>query len=195
MGQMLERTEGRYRGWPTRWPVSSLGALFLAAVAGIGIFSIQSGVIWTPLQRWYWNEYLGTEVLPTQPSRPHGRYRLLATVDRRGHHRVATDADVIPARLSQIGRQLFPFLLFPQARQSGSVELVLDTVDYNSPQMQALLAQWIYDRQSPSDLLRPAWLGGLGIFLLGLILAIPRDRARVHMLEHGRRLKGPQMVP
>lgn len=194
MGQMLGRAEGRYRGWPTRWPVSSLGALFLAVVAGIGIFSIQSGVIWTPLQRWYWNEYLGTEVFSTQPSRPHGYYRLLATVDRRGHHRVATDADVTPARLSQIGRQLFPFLLSPQARQSGSVELVLDTVDYNSPQMQALLAQWIYDRQSPNDLLRPAWIGGLGIFLLGLILAIPRDRARVHMLEHGRRLKGPQMV-
>jgi hypothetical protein len=30
--------------------------------------------------------------------------------------------------------------------------------------------------------------------VLGLVLAIPRDRARVRMLEHGRLLKGPQMV-
>lgn len=34
----------------------------------------------------------------------------------------------------------------------------------------------------------------LGVFVLGLIMAIPRDRARVRMLEHGRRLRGPQMV-
>jgi hypothetical protein len=37
-------------------------------------------------------------------------------------------------------------------------------------------------------------MGALGVFVLGLVLAIPRDRARLHMLEHGRRLKGPQMV-
>ena len=32
------------------------------------------------------------------------------------------------------------------------------------------------------------------IFVLGPVLAIPLDWARLHMLEHGRRLKGPQMV-
>src|SRR5260370_38834764 len=57
-----------------------------------------------------------------------------------------------------------------------------------------MLSEWIYEGQSPDDLIRPAWFGALGIFVLGLVLAIPRDRARVRMLEHGRRLKGPQMV-
>jgi len=57
-----------------------------------------------------------------------------------------------------------------------------------------MLAEWIYEGQTPDDLIRPAWVGALGIFVLGLVMAIPRDRARVRMLEHGRRLKGPQMV-
>ena len=70
----------------------------------------------------------------------------------------------------------------------------MDTVHYGSAQMHQMLSEWIYEGQSPDDLIRPAWFGALGIFVLGLVMAIPRDRARVRMLEHGRRLKGPQMV-
>jgi hypothetical protein len=65
---MWGRTQ--YRGWPTRWQVSSLGALLIAVVAGIGIFTIQNGVMWTPLQRWYWGQYLNTEVFPTRATSP-----------------------------------------------------------------------------------------------------------------------------
>lgn len=164
----------------------------LAVIVGIGIFTIQNGVMWTPLQRWYWGQYLNTEIFPTRATSPHGNYRLLAKVDRRGQQRMAVDADVVPTRT--LGRQLIPFALSAQARQAGAVELVVDTVRYNSQQMQQMLSDWIYDHQSPDDLIRPAWIGALGIFVLGLVLAIPRDRARLHMLEHGRRLKGPQMV-
>jgi len=38
----LDRAEYQGRGWPTKWPVSSLGAFALALVAGIGIFTIQN---------------------------------------------------------------------------------------------------------------------------------------------------------
>ncbi len=161
----------------------------LAVVAGIGIFTVQNGVMWTPLQRWYWGQYLNTEVFPTRPSDPHGHYRLLAKVDRHGQQRMAVEADVVPTRT--LGRQLIPFELSPQARQAGAVELVVDTVRYPSQQMHAMLSEWIYEHQSPNDLMRPAWMGALGVFVLGLVLA---NRARLHMLEHGRRLKGPQMV-
>ncbi|HUI84692.1 MAG TPA: type IV secretion system DNA-binding domain-containing protein [Candidatus Binatia bacterium] len=180
----MGRAEHLGRGWPTRWPVSSLGALVLAVVAGIGIFTIQNG--------WYWGQYLNTEVFPTRASSPHGNYRLLAKVDRHGQQRMAVDADVVPTR--QQGRQLIPFVLSQQARQAGATDLVVDTVRYTSQQMHQMLAEWVYDHQSPDDLIRPAWIGALGVFVLGLVLAIPPDRARLHMLEHGRRLKGPQMV-
>src|SRR5260370_28701440 len=91
-------------------------------------------------------------------------------------------------------RQFIPFVLSQQAKHAGAVELVVDTVHYSSRQMNQMLAQWIFDGQSPDDLIRPAWFGALGVFVLGFGLAIPRDRARRHMQEHGRRLKGPQMV-
>jgi hypothetical protein len=110
-----------------------LGALALAVVAGIGIFTIQNGVMWTPLQRWYWGQYLNTEVFPTRATSPHGNYRLLAKVDRHGQQRMAVDADVVPMRT--VGRQLIPFALSTQARQAGAVELVVDTVRYTSQQM------------------------------------------------------------
>ncbi len=98
----------------------------LAVVVGIGIFTVQNGVMWTPLQRWYWGQYLNTEIFPTRATSPHGNYRLLAKVDRHGQQRMAVDADVVPTRT--LGRQLIPFALSAQARQAGAVELVVDTV-------------------------------------------------------------------
>ncbi len=142
--------------------------------------------MWTPLQRWYWVQCLNTKTFPTA----RGDYRLLAKVDGRGKQRMAVDADVVPG-LQQGWPPFpfpFPFALTPQAGQAGAVALKVDTVHYGSAQMNQMLAEWIYDGQSPDDLIRPAWVGALGVFVLGLLMAIPR----VPMLEHGRRLRGPQ---
>jgi hypothetical protein len=186
MNQLLGR--GECRGWSTKWPVSSLGALVLAVVAGIGIFTYRNVEVWTPLQRWYWIQYLNTKNFPS----PGGDYQVLAKVDRHGQRRMAVDADVMAG--APQGRQLIPFGLSQQAKQAGAVELVVDTVHFSSRQMNQMLAQRIFDGQSPDDLIRPAWFGALGVFVLGFGLAIPRDRARRRMQEYGRRLKGPQMV-
>jgi hypothetical protein len=182
-----------YRGWPTtRWPVSSLGALVIAVAIGIGIFTYRNAVVWTPLQRWYWDQYLSAELMPMKANSPNSDYRLLLRVDRRGQRRLAVEGDVVPG--PRQGRQLIPFTLSSQARQSGATDLVVDPVRYSSQQMHQTLSDWIYDGQTPDDLVRPAWLGGLGVLVIGLVLAIPRDRARKRVLHEGRRLKGPQMV-
>src|ERR1700733_8837087 len=186
MSELLGR--GESRPWATKWPVSSLGAFLLAVVAGIGIFTYRNVEKWTPLQQWYWVEYLTTKSLPTA----RGEYTMLAKVDAHGKQLMAVDADVVPGPMQ--GWPPFPFALTPKARQAGAVALKVYTVHYGSAQMNQMLSEWIYEGQTPDDLIRPAWFGALGIFVLGLVLAIPRDRARVRMLEHGRRLKGPQMV-
>jgi len=180
-----------YRAWPTRWPLSSIGAFLIASAMGLGIFTYQNAVVWTPLQRWYWSQYLASEVFPTHGNMTRN-YRLLAKVDHKGQARLAVDADVVPG--SQQGRQLIPFTLSSQARQAGAVALLVNTMHYTSQQMHQTLADWIYAGQSADDMIRPAWIGGLGTFALGLILAIPRDRIRLHMIQDGRRLKGPRMV-
>ena len=103
---------------------------------------------------------------------------------------MATDADVMPAPL-----EVWPsFALTAKARQAGAVALKVDTVHYTNAQMNRMLAQLIYAGQSPGDLIWPAWAGALGIFVLGLVLPIPRNRRRRQIEEEGCRLKGPEMV-
>jgi len=186
VNRLLGREESR--GWPTKWPVSTLVALLLAFVAGIGIFTYRNVEVWTPLQQWYWIQYLNTKNFPS----PSGRYQVLSKLDRQGQHSMATDADVMPT--PPHGRQFIPFELTQQARQAGAIQLVVDNVHYSSTQMKETLAGQIFGGQTPDDLLRPAWVGALGVFVLGLVLAMLRNRTRRRIEEPGRRLKGPEMV-
>ena len=187
MNRLLGR--GESPGPSKNWLLSTLVALLLAFVAGIGIFTYRNVEVWTPLQQWYWIQYLNTKNFPG----PSGNYQVLSKLDRQGQHSMATDADVMPAPMQ--GWPPFPFALTAKARQAGAVALKVDTVHYTSAQMNRMLAEWIYAGQSPDDLIRPAWVGALGIFGLGLVLAIPRNRARRRRIEEqGRRLKGPEMV-
>jgi hypothetical protein len=162
--------------------------MLIAAVVGIGIFTYCNIEMWTPLQQWYWVQYLNTKSFPTA----RGDYKLLTTVDASGKQLMAVDADVVPGPMQ--GWPPFPFALTPKARQRGAVTLKVDTVHYTSAQMNQMLLERIYEGQTPDDLIRPAWVGALLVLVPGLILAGARDRARRRNQEEGRRLKGPQMV-
>ena len=152
----------------------------------MGIFTYQSVEVWTPLQQWYWVQYSISKDFPN----PSGTYQVLSKLDRQGQHSMATDADVMPAPL-----EVWPsFALTAKARQAGAVALKVDTVHYTNAQMNRMLAELIYAGQSPGHLIWPAWAGALGIFVLGLVLLIPRNRRRRQIEEEGCRLKGPEMV-
>jgi hypothetical protein len=177
---------GKSPGPSKNWVLSTLVALVLAFVAWIGIFTYQSVEVWTPLQQWYWVQYSISKDFPN----PSGTYQVLSKLDRQGQHSMARDADVMPAPL-----EVWPsFALTAKARQAGAVALKVDTVHYTNAQMNRMLAELIYAGQSPGDLIWPAWAGALGIFVLGLVLPIPRNRRRRQIEEEGCRLKGPEMV-
>lgn len=186
MNRLLGR--GESPGPSKNWLLSTLVALVLAFVTGIGIFTYRNVEVWTPLQQWYWIQYLNTKNFPS----PRGDYQVLSKLDRQGEHSIATDADVMTAPLQ--GWPPFPFALTAKARQAGAVALKVETVHYTSAQMNQMLAEWIYADQSPDDLIRPAWVGALGAFALALVLAMLRNRTRRRIEEPGRRLKGPEMV-
>src|SRR3984957_4834361 len=169
-----------------KWPLWSAGVVLIAVVLGFGIFVYEYWA-WTPLQRWYWYEYLATQTFPSA----RGNYWLISKSDRNGHHSLAGDTDLVPDLSGQHG---IPFELSQQARQRGAVQLFLDSVPYSNAQMKQILAGQIFAGQSPDDLIRPAWVGALGFLVLGLVFAIPRDRARRSKKDEGRRLKGPEMV-
>ena len=161
----------------------------MAGVVGIADFTYQEYQIWTPLQRWYFNEYSLAHDFPTQ----RGNYWLLTKTDRAGHHSVASNSDVVPDFRGR--HNLFPFELSQQARQQGAVQLNLETVHYSSAQMEQILREQIFAGQSTNDLLRPSSVGALGFFVVGLLFVILRGR--VHRRRHkdeGTRLKGPEMV-
>ena len=67
---------------------------------------------------------------------------------------------------------IVPVCAHPKARQQGAVTLKVDTVHYTSAQMNQMLLERIYAGQIADDLIRPAWVGALGVFVLGLMLAI-----------------------
>ena len=167
---------------------SSLSVPLLAACVGLGIWMYMNAAVWTPLQRYYWNEYLNTEMFQG----PRGQYSILETVDRRGQHRMAVESDVVPS--PKHGRQFIPFVLSNQARQGGAVDLVVDTVHYGSRQMNQVLGQRVYNGQSVTEFTWPAWASGLSVFILGVVWSFRRHRMRRNLHEHGRRLKGPQII-
>lgn len=175
------------QGWLTKWPISSVGVVLIAVAVGFGTFIYQEYGNWTPLQRWYWYEYLSTQTFPTA----RGDYWLITKSDWRGHHTVATNSDVVS---DLRGQHFIPFELSQHARQQGAVQLVLDTVHHSSAQMNQILAGQVFAGQSPDDLIRPAWVGALGFLVVGLLFSIPRDRARRRHKDEGTRLKGPEIV-
>jgi hypothetical protein len=170
------------------WLISTFCVLVLAAGAGLAIWTYLNAEVWTPLQRYYWNEYLNTEIFQS----PRGEYWILEKVDRLGQRRIAIESDVVPT--ARHGRQLIPFALSNQARQAGAVDLLVNTVHYGSMQMHETLAHAIYNGESVAKLSWPAWVGGLCVFILGIVRAFRRHRARRDFAADGRRLKGPQIV-
>ena len=101
--------------------MSTLGALLLAVVVGIGIFTYRNVEVWTPLQQWYWIQYLNTKNFPI----PSGGYQMISKLDRRGQRSMAIDADVVPA--PPHGRQWIAFALTAtSAPGGGGRSLVVD---------------------------------------------------------------------
>ena len=151
------------------------------------IYVYQPLRVWTPLERWYFYEYVVSETNPTA----HTDFRLITKSDRNGHHSLATDTDVVPIPR---GTYLHSFELSETARQRGAVQLVLEKVHCSGAQMNQILAGPIFAGHSVPVLLLPAWGGFLGFLVVGLIFANYMDRARDRDKVAARRLKGPELV-
>jgi type IV secretory pathway TraG/TraD family ATPase VirD4 len=65
---------------------------------------------------------------------------------------------------------------------------------YDNAKLHDLLGHWIYQDQTITDLAKPELWGGLGMFLVSLLVVVPKDVARARARKHGRRLKGPELV-
>ena len=188
MRQIWGRVETAGR-WPHPRPVWTMTVLVVALLTAAAIQAYASLRTWTPLQRWYISAYLRSGLIGGLGFTGAGQYRLLHVVDRTGN-RLALDDEVAPAP-AVAG---IPFRLTDAAVRAGDRALVWRDERYRHAALHGFLAHWIYDDQPVTDLVRSAVSGGLVVFAVGAVIAIPMDLARARSRRHGRRLKGPELV-
>lgn len=175
----------RYAGsWPSDKPIWTIAAVLVAVVGGAVIGHLAYLWKWTPLQRCYADAYAATESGGGSPR--NGTYSVLVLSTRTGN-RLALDIDVIE-------RDEYSFALTDQARRAGAVKLEWERRQYENVKLHQWLSHWVYKDQTLMDLEKPGLLGGLGVLVVCLIAAIPKDLARARMRKNGRRLKGPELV-
>jgi len=115
---------------------------------------------------------------------------MLNVVDRNGA-RLALDEEVT-AVTTATGEKTFA--LTDEAMKAGDKRLMFQQVQYDNGKLHEFLGHWIYRDQTFMDFLAPALWGSLGVFCLGLLVAIPKDAGRARQRKQGRRLRGPELV-
>jgi hypothetical protein len=176
--------------WPHPRPTWTMAALCVALLSAVAIEAYRYVVTWTPLQRWYVSAYLRSAVIGGLGFTVTGNYRLLHVIDGKGS-RLALDDEVRPVTTAT---GMMPFDLTEPAVRAGDRHLVWHEASYPHAALHAFLRRWIYREQAVTDLVSPGAWGGLGMFGVGILIAIPFDLARARERRHGRRLKGPELV-
>jgi hypothetical protein len=175
--------------WPYPRPVWTVVALLVALLSTAAIEAYQYVARWTPLQRWYISAYLRTALTARMGFTGTAHYRLLHVLDDRGS-RLALDDEVQAAMVPSA----MPFVLTNQAVRAGDRALVWHDGTYRHASLHVFLGRWIYRDQSVPDLMRTAAWGGLGVCIIGVLIAISFDLLRARERRHGRRLKGPELL-
>ena len=75
---------------------------------------------------------------------------------------------------------------------AGAIRLEWTDAEHDHDQLHAELQRFIYHGQTIGDLAKPATWAALGVFGLGLLITVPRDRARRRARQQGQTLRGPK---
>src|SRR5487761_772879 len=176
--------------WPNPKPAWTIATVLLAVVSMAAVCSYRYAYVLTPLQKFYLTTFTRTGLRAGIGFRT-GHYVLLNVMDKKGS-RLALDEEVIPVTTAK-GETTFA--LSEEAVKLGDLRLAFQQGQYDNAKLHAFLDHWIYRDQSFTDFLKPALWGGLGVFFLALLIAIPKDAVRTRARKEGRRLKGPELVP
>ena len=181
----------QYAGeWPNPKPAWAIATMLLAVVSVAAICTYRYAYVLTPLQQFYLKTYIRSGLRAEINLSKTDRYVLLNVVNRKGT-RLVLDEEVMPVTTAS-GESTFA--LTEDAMKLGDRRLVFQQGQYDNARLHAFLGHWIYRDQRFVDFLRPGLWGGLGVFFVGLLVAIPRDAVRTRARKEGRRLKGPELV-
>ncbi|HKV27306.1 MAG TPA: type IV secretion system DNA-binding domain-containing protein [Candidatus Acidoferrales bacterium] len=175
--------------WPNPKPAWTMVAMLIAITTVIAISLYRYAYVLTPLQRLYLTTYIRSGIRAEVGFKT-GRYTLLDVEDRRGS-RFALEEEVRPITTTSGGSD---FALSEAGLRAGDRQLVFEHGQYDNAKLHAFFAHWIYRDQSLFTFMRPALWGGIGTFILFLLIAMPKDAVRTRARKVGRRLKGPELV-
>jgi len=180
----------QYAGeWPNPKPAWTMTALLVAVLSMTTICAYRYAYVLTPLQKFYLTTYIRSELRADIGFKTAG-YELLNVMDKKST-RLALNEEVMPVKTAT-GENTFA--LTEAAVKLGDRRLEWQQGQYDNAGLHAFLGHWIYRDETFLDSLRPGLLGGLGVFIVGLLIAIPKDAARARARKEGRRLKGPELV-
>ena len=194
-----EEGQTRFRNTLRRvkWYVLIAVGLALGGAYGIHRLWVKPGL--TPLQRVYRSQYFWS-TLRSNRANSHANYKFLTatTTDRKTGREVRhylTDNEVDPVFDDEGKLELDKgdpvFELKPGISiidPGWTQEKVLDT------RARDWFQRVIYKDKSLLDLWRPAWLGAIGIFLLGLAALIGLDQLAQHYYVKGEQLRGTRKL-
>lgn len=175
--------------WQRPKPLWFMTVIVVALAVGVAVWFYRQEAVWTPLQRFYLSAYARSGLATSLGIRT-GRYRVLTVVDRRGS-RLAIDEEIVPV-VTETGETTFALSELALAAKTG--RLAWRDMQYPHAVLHEQLRDFVYAGQTLFDLTRPSLIGALVVFILGLLLAVPKDLARARARRHGRRLKGPELV-
>ena len=122
---------GEGKGGPSIRPVYTYALVLISFLATLGIQGFRYKRVWTPLERHYLVDYLGSQILGLV--RDNGWYTLLEVVTRKGS-RLALDSDIVPA-VTESGENTFA--LTKEALKHGSLRLESYRGHYKNAEMHA----------------------------------------------------------
>jgi hypothetical protein len=120
-------------------------------------------------------------------------YRLLLVEDPDRSYRLASADDVEPTA-ARTGDRRIPFVLKKSAEDQGKRLLLLQPKLYQNETISNLLRDQVYDGYDLGNMAQPSLFVGLVFLIIGLIVALPKDKDRARVRKYGRRIRGPEEV-
>lgn len=179
--------------WPSAKPVWTISAFVVGVAAIIGTAVYQVEARWTPLERYWFPNYLKMQ-LAAGLGFTAADYRLLEVEDRQGHHRLAVEQDVAPFEGELPRGYTVPLTVSDQATRAG-LRLVLEPkAKFKNKELSEYIRHWIYQDETFQGFMYWPLAMGAALFAGMMVIAIPKDTERRRVLKYGRRTKGPELV-
>ena len=148
---------------------------------------------WTPLQRYWLLTYLSANISPIVRA-PVSTYRLMLVLHPDGTTYVPQEDEVEPGVTKTPDGPSLPFVLREAARRQKKQLLLTPVRPWRNALLNDRLRAVVYRGQTLMDWVQRPLLCGAAFLLLGLAIAIPKDRANLRIYKDGRRLRGAEEV-